>query len=71
MNKRQHVKKAKLYRETQLAVNKALSDIDKLFFNIELDEAEKLLLDKALSELQQTQSTLIKARLRWTSGLDR
>ena len=63
MNKRQHVKKAKLYRETQLAVNQALSDIDKLFFNIELDEAERLLLDKALSQLQATQSTLIKARL--------
>jgi len=64
-------KKAAIYRQGQLAINAALKAIEDIYIEPNGCNEEKALIGRVISDLQSAQSNSIKARLRWTSELDR
>ncbi len=64
-------KKADTYRKGQVAINAALKAIEDLYIEPTGAAEEKELIGRVISDLQSAQSNSIKARLRWTSLLDK
>ena len=64
-------KKADTYRKGQVAINAALKAIEDLYIEPTGAAEEKELIRRVISDLQSAQSNSIKARLRWTSLLDK
>ena len=64
-------KKAAVYRGGQLAINAALKAIEDIYIEPNGCNEEKALIGRVISDLQSAQSNSIKARLRWTTQLDR
>ena len=64
-------KKADTYRKGQVAINVALKAIEDLYIEPTGAAEEKELIGRVISDLQSAQSNSIKARLRWTSLLDK
>lgn len=64
-------KKADTYRKGQVAINAALKAIEDLYIEPTGAPEEKELIGRVISDLQSAQSNSIKARLRWTSLLDK
>ena len=64
-------KKADAYRKGQVAINAAVKAIEDLYIEPTGAAEEKELIGRVISDLQSAQSNSIKARLRWTSLLDK